>query len=163
MLATSPVWAPLWRDVLPAEEVLPTALALARRLAQENSVISMALNKTMIWRCPSTPEETHLLDSKGIFATARGDATEGGCMHLASLLCLFADRARVPNRYCIIHGEAQGKVRRHTRGDGRVRVSASLPPRFAHPTLLMLTTFCFLAASTLGGHAQTSRERRRAV
>jgi hypothetical protein len=37
--ATSPKWAQLWNQVLPAEEVLPTALALARRLAQENSVV----------------------------------------------------------------------------------------------------------------------------
>jgi hypothetical protein len=38
---------------------------------------SMALNKQLLWRTPDTPEATHLLDSKCIYETSRGDAQEG--------------------------------------------------------------------------------------
>ncbi|CEH16065.1 enoyl-hydratase isomerase family protein [Ceraceosorus bombacis] len=75
--ADDPTWRDLWYNVLPAEQVLPEALKLAGRLAVDNSVISMALNKALIWQCPPTREETHLLESKMIWEASKRDAQEG--------------------------------------------------------------------------------------
>lgn len=70
--------AGLWSAVLPADQVLPHAMQLAKRCAAQNSVPAMALNKTLLWRAPLSPEETHLIDSAGIAGLARAsDAGEG--------------------------------------------------------------------------------------
>jgi enoyl-CoA hydratase/carnithine racemase len=77
-LPTAKCWSPMFREILPADQVLPTSLKLAHRLAKENSPVSMALNKMLVWRTPDSPEATHLLDSKCIRATsASKDAKEG--------------------------------------------------------------------------------------
>jgi hypothetical protein len=75
---TAKCFSPMFREILPAPQVLPTALALAKRLAKENSSVSMALNKSLVWRTPESPEATHLLDSMCIRATSESkDAKEG--------------------------------------------------------------------------------------
>lgn len=80
MPPTAKCLAPLWSKVLPANEVLSDAMQLAKRLAVQNSVLSMALNKALLWRTPSTPEKTHLLDSACVAASAQAsDASEGTC------------------------------------------------------------------------------------
>ncbi|PWN50601.1 ClpP/crotonase [Violaceomyces palustris] len=69
---------PLWtRPPLPSEKVLPTAIEMATKLATENSIVSMALCKAQIWRGLKDPEETHLIESQGIYETSRVDANEG--------------------------------------------------------------------------------------
>jgi enoyl-CoA hydratase/carnithine racemase len=75
--ATHPVLSQLWREVLPAEQVLPAATTLAKRLVTENSVVSMALTKSLMWRGLDSPESTHLIDSQAIAACSSGDALEG--------------------------------------------------------------------------------------
>jgi 1,4-dihydroxy-2-naphthoyl-CoA synthase len=75
---TAKCYSPMFKEILPADQVLPVSLKLARRLAKENSPVSMALNKALVWRAPDSPEATHLLDSKCIRATsASKDAKEG--------------------------------------------------------------------------------------
>lgn len=75
---TAKCFSPMFREIVSADQVLPTALKLAKRLSKENSPVSMALNKALVWRSPSNPEETHLIDSKCIRATsASKDAKEG--------------------------------------------------------------------------------------
>lgn len=74
----APCMAPLFAAILPQSEVLPHSLNLAKRLAKQNSVLSMAINKSLLWRTPATPEETHLLDSACIAGLSRAsDVAEG--------------------------------------------------------------------------------------
>lgn len=57
---------------------MAAALALAREIASNNSMVSMALTKALVWRPKATPEEQHLLDSKSIYTTGNGqDSKEG--------------------------------------------------------------------------------------
>jgi hypothetical protein len=77
-LPNAKCFSPMFKEIIPASDVLNTALTLAKRLAKENSLVSMALNKELIWRNPGDPEATHLLDSKAIYATSSAaDAKEG--------------------------------------------------------------------------------------
>lgn len=77
-LPSAPCFASMFKSILPADQVFPTALTLAKRLSKENSPVSMALNKALVWRTPDSPEATHLLDSMCISATsASRDAKEG--------------------------------------------------------------------------------------
>lgn len=77
-LAADSPFAGLFNAILPAEAVLPRAVEVATKLATQNSVVSMALNKMLIWRTPASPEATHLLDSACIAATSKSaDAKEG--------------------------------------------------------------------------------------
>ena len=65
---------------VPADELLPTAKALAAEIAQNTSAISVALSRQLMWRMLGAdhPMEAHKLDSKGIYAMGRSpDAHEG--------------------------------------------------------------------------------------
>ncbi|KAI8850306.1 peroxisomal enoyl-CoA-hydratase [Chytridium lagenaria] len=60
------------------EDVLPAALALAKEIAANNSVISGAVSKALVWHGTGSAEEQHLLDSKAMFALGNGlDSKEG--------------------------------------------------------------------------------------
>ncbi|MBY0278624.1 crotonase/enoyl-CoA hydratase family protein [Candidatus Binatia bacterium] len=66
--------------VLPADQVVPAARALAREIADNTSAVSVALSRQLMWRMlgASSPREAHLLDSKSIFFMGRSpDAYEG--------------------------------------------------------------------------------------
>ena len=64
-IANDPILKNLFTEVVDTpDQVLPKAMELARELAKENSTISMAIIKNLIWRNPGDPESTHLLDSK---------------------------------------------------------------------------------------------------
>ena len=66
--------------LVPADELLPTARALAAEIAQNTSAISVALSRQLMWRMLGAdhPMEAHKLDSKGIYAMGRSpDAYEG--------------------------------------------------------------------------------------
>jgi enoyl-CoA hydratase/carnithine racemase len=72
--------AGLFRAVLPAEEVLPAAYALAREIADNTSATSVALTRALMWRMLGAdhPMEAHKIDSRAIDALGRGaDAREG--------------------------------------------------------------------------------------
>lgn len=66
--------------VLPPEELLPAATALAREIADNTSAVSVALARQMLWRMLGAdhPMEAHRIDSKAIFSMGRSpDAYEG--------------------------------------------------------------------------------------
>jgi enoyl-CoA hydratase/carnithine racemase len=66
--------------VVPAEELLPAATALAREIADNTSAVSLALSRQMLWKMLGAdhPMEAHRVDSRGIAAMgASPDAHEG--------------------------------------------------------------------------------------
>jgi enoyl-CoA hydratase/carnithine racemase len=70
----------LVRSVHPADELLPTARALALEIAENTAPVSVALSRQMLWRMLGAdhPMEAHKVDSRGI--AERGpsdDAREG--------------------------------------------------------------------------------------
>jgi len=77
--ADHPALLPLWKEIVPTEQVLPRALELAKRLTTENSLMAIAIMKAYAYRVPPTPEEAHLIDSQSLaaFATQAPDAKEG--------------------------------------------------------------------------------------
>ncbi len=70
----------LFRDVVPREELLPAAYAIARDIADNTSPISIALMRQMAWRGLSMehPMEAHRIESRGICTRGKSaDAKEG--------------------------------------------------------------------------------------
>jgi enoyl-CoA hydratase/carnithine racemase len=70
----------LFNYVLPAKDVLPRALELAREIADNTSATSVTLSKALLWHGlgEADPESAHLQDSKCIFwAGMQKDAYEG--------------------------------------------------------------------------------------
>jgi enoyl-CoA hydratase/carnithine racemase len=66
--------------VVPPEELLPAATALAREIADNTSAVAIALSRQMLWRMAGAdhPMEAHKVDSRGIFAMgASPDVAEG--------------------------------------------------------------------------------------
>jgi len=66
--------------VVPPDALLPTALALAREIADNTSAVSVALARQMMWKLLGTdhPMEGHRLDSRGMDWTgSSADAREG--------------------------------------------------------------------------------------
>jgi len=66
--------------VVPAADLLATAHALAREIADNTSAISVALSRQMLWRMLGAdhPMAAHQIDSKAIFSMGRSpDAYEG--------------------------------------------------------------------------------------
>jgi len=66
--------------VVPPEELLPAAQALAREIADHSSPVAVALARQMLWRMAGAdhPMEAHKVDSRGIFAMgASPDVAEG--------------------------------------------------------------------------------------
>ena len=66
--------------VVPPEELMPAAMALAREIADNTSAVSVALSRQMLWRMAGAdhPMEAHKVDSRGIFAMgASPDVKEG--------------------------------------------------------------------------------------
>ncbi|KAG8408857.1 hypothetical protein J3458_019868 [Metarhizium acridum] len=68
----------LFSEVVPPEEVLPTALKIAEDISVNVSNVSSRVMKDMIYRTTSSPEEAHLLESRLFHGLFRGkDAKEG--------------------------------------------------------------------------------------
>jgi enoyl-CoA hydratase/carnithine racemase len=70
----------LLRDIVPPEELLPTAYAVAREIAENTSPVSVALIRQMAWQGlgMNHPMEAHKIESRGICARGRSaDAKEG--------------------------------------------------------------------------------------
>jgi enoyl-CoA hydratase/carnithine racemase len=66
--------------VVPAAELLPTATALAREIADNTSAISVALNRQLLWKMASAehPMLAHRIDSKAIYYMGSSpDGAEG--------------------------------------------------------------------------------------
>ena len=72
----------LVRSVHPDEELLPTAYALAREIADNTSAVSVSLTRQMLWRMlgESHPMAAHRVDSDGINAMGSSDDAREGVM-----------------------------------------------------------------------------------
>src|ERR1700709_2636723 len=66
--------------VVPAEELLPTARALAREIPAKTAPVSIAVVRQMMWRVlgADDPMEAHKIDSRGIYARGRSDDVKEG-------------------------------------------------------------------------------------
>jgi enoyl-CoA hydratase/carnithine racemase len=72
--------AGLVSELLPHDDLLPRANALAREIAENTSALSVALSRQMLWKMlgASHPMEAHRIDSRGIhFMGSSKDAREG--------------------------------------------------------------------------------------
>ncbi len=70
----------LVRSVHAADDLLPTARAIAKEIADNTAPVSVALTRQMLWRMlgASHPMEAHRVDSRGILSRgASPDAREG--------------------------------------------------------------------------------------
>jgi enoyl-CoA hydratase/carnithine racemase len=66
--------------VVPADELLPAARALAQEIAAKTSPVSIALIRQMMWRMlgADDPMEAHKIDSRGIYERGRSDDVKEG-------------------------------------------------------------------------------------
>jgi enoyl-CoA hydratase/carnithine racemase len=66
--------------VVPPDELLPAARALAREIADNTSAVSVALSRQMLWRMAGAdhPMEAHKVDSRGIYAMGASKDVEEG-------------------------------------------------------------------------------------
>jgi enoyl-CoA hydratase/carnithine racemase len=81
--------------VVPADELLPAARALAREIATKTAPVSVALIRQMMWRLSSAddPMEAHKVDSRGIYDRGRsGDVKEGVMSFLEKRPANFKDK-----------------------------------------------------------------------
>lgn len=70
----------LVRSVHAADDLLPTATAIAREIADNTAPVSVALSRQMLWRMLGAdhPMEAHRVDSRGILARGKSaDSREG--------------------------------------------------------------------------------------
>jgi enoyl-CoA hydratase/carnithine racemase len=70
----------LVQEVVPADQLLPRARAIAREIADNTAPVSVALIRQMMWRGLGMdhPMEAHKVDSRGIYARgASNDVKEG--------------------------------------------------------------------------------------
>jgi enoyl-CoA hydratase/carnithine racemase len=85
----------LVRAVLPPDQLLPAAHALAREIADHAAPVSVALTRQMMWRMlgAAHPMEAHRIDSRAIYSRgAAADAKEGVTAFLDKRAAHFADR-----------------------------------------------------------------------
>src|ERR1700758_626685 len=66
--------------VVPPDELLPTARALAKEIASKTAPAAVALIRQMMWRMlgADDPMEAHKVDSRGIYARGRSDDVKEG-------------------------------------------------------------------------------------
>jgi enoyl-CoA hydratase/carnithine racemase len=68
--------------VVAPDDLLPTARALAREIADKTAPVSVALIRQMMWRMlgADDPMEAHKIDSRGIYTRGRSDDVKEGVM-----------------------------------------------------------------------------------
>jgi enoyl-CoA hydratase/carnithine racemase len=68
--------------VVPSDELLPAARALAREIASKTAPVSVALIRQMMWRMlgADDPMEAHKVDSRGIYTRGRSEDVKEGVM-----------------------------------------------------------------------------------
>lgn len=55
----------LFTEVLPEQaQVLPRAVEVAVEMAENVSPLASSMSRALMWECPSSPEESHLLESR---------------------------------------------------------------------------------------------------
>ena len=81
--------------VVSPDDLLPTARALAREIADKTAPVSVALIRQMMWRMlgADDPMEAHKIESRGIYARGRSDdAKEGVTSFLEKRPAKFTDK-----------------------------------------------------------------------
>ena len=79
--------------VLPPDDLLPAARAIAREIVDNTAPVSVALIRQMMWRLAATddPMEAHKIDSRGIYSRgASADVKEGVMSFLEKRPAKFA-------------------------------------------------------------------------
>lgn len=87
--------AGLVSKVVPPDQLLPTAHALARDIAEKTPPVAIALIRQMMWRMlgADDPMETHKIESRVSYALGRSaDAREGVMAFLEKRPAVFRDR-----------------------------------------------------------------------
>ena len=82
-------------EVLPPDDLLPRARALAREIADNAAPVSVALTRQMLWRMLGAdhPMEAHRIDSRAIYMRGRSaDVREGVTSFLEKRPAQFTDR-----------------------------------------------------------------------
>ena len=82
-------------QVLPPEELLPAAIAIAREIADNTAPVSVALIRQMMWRglTMSNPMDAHKVDSRGILSRGQSaDVAEGVTSFFEKRAPVFPDR-----------------------------------------------------------------------
>ncbi len=66
--------------VVPPDDLLPTARAMAKEIAAKTAPVSVALIRQMMWRMlgADDPMEAHKVDSRGIYARGRSEDVKEG-------------------------------------------------------------------------------------
>ncbi|HWE33480.1 MAG TPA: crotonase/enoyl-CoA hydratase family protein [Solirubrobacteraceae bacterium] len=85
----------LVRSIHPRAELLPTAYALAREVAENTAPVSVALARKMMWRMlgAAHPRDAHRADSLAMYARGRSaDAREGVAAFLEKRPAEFPDK-----------------------------------------------------------------------
>ncbi|TPE59493.1 enoyl-CoA hydratase [Sandaracinobacter neustonicus] len=85
----------LVRQVVEPDELMPTAIALAREIVDNTAPVSVALTRQMLWRMLGAdhPMEAHKIDSRAIYARGRqGDAKEGVMSFLEKRPAVYPDK-----------------------------------------------------------------------
>ena len=81
--------------VVPPDDLLPTARALAKEITAKTAPVSVALIRQMMWRMMGAddPMEAHKVDSRGIYARGRSeDVKEGVVSFLEKRPAQFKDK-----------------------------------------------------------------------
>src|SRR5262249_29732290 len=81
--------------VVPPDELLPTALALAAEIAAKTAPLSVPLVRQMMWRMlgADDPMEAHKVDSRGIYTRGRSeDVKEGVVAFLEKRPAVFQNK-----------------------------------------------------------------------
>ena len=85
----------LVRTVVPGDELLPTAYALAKRFVDGRSPVAVAMTRQMLYRNAGAthPMAAHQVDSLSMFYTSIGDGKEGVQAFLDKRNAAFAGKA----------------------------------------------------------------------
>lgn len=81
--------------VVPADELLDTAYALADEIAANTAPVSVAMTRQMMWRMlgAASPMDAHRIDSRAIYSRGRsGDAKEGVMSFIEKRPAAFPDK-----------------------------------------------------------------------
>lgn len=91
----------LFNHVVPREEVLPVALAIAREIADYTSPSSVTLTKALLWEGlngSNTPENAHILESRcEYWCSSQSDAKEGIASFLEKRPPQFSSTHTIPD------------------------------------------------------------------